>query len=264
MAFSTGFGGSVNNTANWSEWTPFNAYRENNGSFPAGNPRLDGSADTIYLLSVSAASGGVGVGWSLNDYAGHQSGGGTWMRGSNGFRTTMHKSASGRTYIHRNTGAGGSIVNDRDGVSLAGCFCGSFNWSNAPAAPASITPTPSGKNVTVTFTAAPDGGGETIVGYTAQYRKDGGAWTGDKPVGSVTPVSFNNLDPGDYEFRVYTRTGLASGAARVSGTVEIKSGGKRNDPVDGWKDTSAFKRDGVDIVTYRRNDPVDGWKDAGA
>lgn len=259
MPLSVGWGAGSHTHTGFTSFTTDTVYRPSAGSYPSGSPRLDGGANNIYAYGISASASGASHNWSISGGAGYKNGGAS-------FQANLNKTGGGQLNFHRNANAGGTIFHTASSATWAGNFVsGSLSYSTAPAAPASISPVISGKKATVSFTAAPNGGGETIIGYTGQYRKNGGAWTGNKDVSTVTPIVWDNLEPGQYEFRVYTRTALFNGAARTSSAFQVKSGGKRNNNGN-WVDTSVFKRNNsgfIDITTFKRNDPVNGWVDGG-
>lgn len=261
MALSTSWGSSTATNTGFSSYATTTIYRTSAGNYPSGQARLDGSSLTIYAHSISAQASGASHNWSIG-------GGGGYKSPGSAFQANLNKTGAGTLNFNRNNGAGGTIRNTSDSTTWPGNFVGgSLSYSTAPAPPAAVNVSLSGKKATVTFTAAPNGGGESIQGYSGQYRKDGGSWVGTKNVSSVQALIWDNLEPGEYEFRVYTRTGLFTGAARVSSKFTVKSGGKRKD--DGsWVDTATFKRkDGgtfTDILTYKRKDPEDGWVDGGS
>lgn len=272
MASSASFGGSVNSTTGWTEWVPVTEYRSAAGSFPAGNARLDGSADNIYLHSVSIAYSGSGYSSSsLNDGI-RNSSGGAWMRGGNAYQANLNKGGSGRMYVHRNSGAGGTIYNTRDANTRAGSLCGSYNWSTAPSAPVTISPSIEGRVATVSFGASANGGNETITGYTVQSRystddSSWGAW-GDDQASSGSAVEFTDLEVGFYQFRVYASNYLTAGAATASSSFEVKSGGKRHTGGGTYVDTATFKRHTgggtyVDVAAVKRHTGGGTYVDVG-
>jgi hypothetical protein len=266
MGTATAFGGSVTSTSNYTNWNPETRWRDGNFAFPAGNTRLDGSLDNIYLHSISAAYGGAAVSWGCNDGL-RASSGGTWMRGGASTQVYWNKNSAGSSYIHRNAGAGGTIFNSRDSVNLNGCFVGSFTWSTAPGQPATITPGLSGRDVTVVFAATADGGGETITAHTVEYAfsADGISY-GAYGNAQTSVYIFTNLPVGYYKFRVYASNYLTSGAVRESSAVQVKSGGKRHTGGGTYVDTATFKRHTgggtyVDVTTLKRHTGGNTWVD---
>jgi hypothetical protein len=132
--------------------------------------------------------------------------------------------SSGTLNFGRNTGNGLTTYDNADGSAFsAGGAPGSLTWATVPSSPGSISASAVGRNVTVNYTGPASNGGATITNYQVQYSKDGGAWTGttNDVNGNLT---FVNLAPGSYRFRVYAQNEVGSSAAIATGTVKVYSG----------------------------------------
>jgi len=255
------FNDPVNNTSASTFYPNGGVYTE---GIAAPTAPLDLDGNRPILISNVAAAHAVGAS-GINPHIIYQGVGtpGPYRFGSSGGSFTFKIAyVSGTLSFGRNTGFG--TVVDVGGGSWAGSLVGSFDWASVPSSPASITPTRSGRSVTVVLTASSGGDGASpITAYAVQYSKDGGAWTGAADhSGSVT---YTNLTPGStYRFRGYAGNAVGSSLAIESGNVFIPAGGKRFDGTN-WVNTSIAKRldasgNWVDLSIAKRL-TASGWVD---
>jgi hypothetical protein len=109
-----------------------------------------------------------------------------------------------------------------------GRLSGSWIWNTVPSAPASISTSLSGTNVTVTRGNSSDNGGATITGYTLQRRESTngtsfGSWGNNVSLSTSTLThTYTNLTPARYyQFRVYANNNAGSSQTRTSGTIFV-------------------------------------------
>lgn len=229
MSKSTAYGGSPNNNNGFTSYTGVRVQSSGLGGFPDGNTDLQGR-DRIYLEDVQLAYLS-GTGDPQVVKGGVASSGGTWFNSGGTFDLSFYKSAAGTTYFGRNTaGTPSPVTNSKDSTTWTGVLCGTLVWSTVPSMPASITPTRTGRNVSVSRGASSDDGGNAIDNYTFQYSDDGGVtWKGTVTQTGATYV-FTNLPGGKtYKFRVYANNDRGNSQARVSGNVFVPAGARRWD-----------------------------------
>lgn len=159
-------------------------------------------------------------------------------------------------YVSGSSGSQTYFSDGSPGASYGGGLVGSFSWSLVNTAPASITVVKTGLNVTVTAGVAAGSDASAPTSYKAQYRKDGGAWTGTTTANASREVTFTSLTPGSsYEFRVYATNNVGDSAARTSSAVVINAWGRRWTG-SAWADNLYGKRwNGsawVDLVSAKR------------
>lgn len=248
MAYNADYGGGVNNTNGFSDYTPVVVYSAGIGGFPVGNPRLGDGWQGVYVESVYLDH--ISGGYATISKDGTVTGGGAWYHPGGSFTLEARKDGGGRLTFGRNTAGGPSPVrNTRDGTTWSGVLCGGFNWSTYPAALSSINPVRSGRDVTVTCGGVTSDGGSGITGYTFEYSDDGGAtWKGGVFVGGLSRT-FTNLPPGKtYKFRAYAHNARGAGQPIVSGNVFVPAGARRWDG-DSEEQTSTLVRwDGTQEV----------------
>lgn len=176
---------------------------------PTGNTNIFGSVVVNYgTPTVNGLSGG--------DASYSSSGGGT---------CTVTRTASYPPGIafSRYTGNGLTITETGPGASpwTDSSLQGSVPWTTVPTAPATISTSKSGTSVTVTCTASPSNGGNTILAYYAAYSENGAAYVGGSVMSSLS-YTFTGLNPGSsYTFRVFSGNADGYSAARVSSAVNI-------------------------------------------
>ncbi len=104
-----------------------------------------------------------------------------------------------------------------------GAWSSSASVVGVPTAPASISISRTGRNVTVTSGSATGSG---ITGYKVQYN-DGSGWSTAVAMTSQTHT-YSNLDGATtYTFRVYASNAIGDSAYTTSGSLFVPAGGKR-------------------------------------
>jgi hypothetical protein len=136
---------------------------------------------------------------------------------------------------------------------------GSGGWSatttiaGLPTAPASISTSRTGRNVTVTSGSST---GTGITSYSVQYStNDGSTWSSAVTMVSQTHT-YASLTAGQtYLFRTYSTNSIGNSATTVSSSVFVPAGGRRFDGSTFTPTATAKRWDGsawVDITTAKR------------
>lgn len=261
MAYSQNIGGSVNNTNGFTSYPSNFVYNTSQDGFPGGNLGADG-VRRVRIASVTAAyaTGASGINPRTN-----RGDAGATVGGGGSFRLEIAYS-SGTLNFGRNTGGGGSVVDNADGGTWGGKLVGALGWYTYPTVPQSIALSRSGRNVTVTITGSASNGGEPISAYYVQASSNGGASWG--PLVNISDGShtYTNLPPGtDWVFRTFARNALGDGQIRHSASISIPAGGKRYTGT-AWAYTSIARRHNgtawVDLTIARRHNGT-AWVDLG-
>lgn len=224
MANTLTWGGNPDNT---SGYTSGSAYFQTSGlDWPDGNPDLGGTR-RVYMYSCDAdyMSGGTGA-YARVTKDGETSGAAGWRSSGGSFNFRVGHT-SGTQYVGRNTAASGSMVSSVDGRVFDGPICGSLSWATYPLAPRSPQVTRTGRDVKITFSGPSSNGGATITRYEAQYSTNGGSTYKGTKTTTTGSVTFEDLPPGSYKFRIYAVNTLGAGADVETSTVVVPAGGKR-------------------------------------
>lgn len=243
MAYAVAFGSGGTST-NGASFSGGNDLYMIVGAASSGNPNLAGS--NVYVSNGATFDGSFS---------------GVWSFSYDGNAVHMTKSAAGQYSFTRFTGSTPATIYDPTGNYTNGGFHGTYYWSTVATAPASISPSRSGRNVTVTATASSSDGGQTISSYSVEYRTSADGSTGWSAWGNTQTLSsfsytYSSLTPAlYYQFRVYANNTNGSSAATVSSNVFVSGGGKRWSGAS-WDSTTIAKRwDGsawVDLTTAKR------------
>lgn len=225
MPFATMAFGGVENNRNASTSGGSNGRQvssQETPNFPNGSVDLNGTR-RVYIdsLAASYAAGASGIFYRIGVGSTVYAAGQTVTNALNAGWNFRIGFSGGTLSFGRDDNSGGKVVDAQDGATWDGRLTGSMAWSTVPSQPASCSASRSGTSVTVTFGNSASNGGHTAIGYSIQYSKDGGAWTG-----TVNDVSsgytFTGLTKGSkYKFRVYLRNDIGSSTARESGEVTI-------------------------------------------
>lgn len=198
-------------------------------TYPTGNFNLAGSRVVV--------NGGVSLNGSF--------GGGYTGAGANTSGDVYITSDGSYTTLTGYIGNGFDMV--ADGViTWSGGFQGTFYWTTVATAPATISLSKTGRNVTVTATASASNGGATITSYQVQYRTSTdnstwGAWGNTQTLSSLS-YTYSSLTPAlYYQFRVYAVNSAGSSAATTSSSQFVAAGGKRWTG-SAWTATTIAKR----------------------
>lgn len=223
MAYTLNFGGTVNNTNGTTSYP--NSYVFTSGfAFPNGNVDLGGVRRVfVNTLSAAYATGAAGINYRFRINNSIVAAGQMVSGAYNDTFEFRIGYSSGTLRFGRDDDAGGSVVDAGDGSTWAGKLVGTMTWSTVGTAPGSITLDPSGTSVKVSWTSSSSNGGSTATGYSVQYSKNGGAWTGTQNLGTdARSFTYTGLESGaSYKFRVYLRNGVGNSAARTSGSTSI-------------------------------------------
>lgn len=123
-----------------------------------------------------------------------------------------------------------------------------------PGAPATITATRTGRNVTVT---AGTSSGSGVTSYSVQYSSNGGStWSSAVTMDGSRSYTYSSLTAGQsYIFRAYSTNSIGPSAYATSSTLFVPAGGRRYDGSTFTPTTTAKRWDGsawVDITTAKR------------
>lgn len=166
--------------------------------------------------------------------------------------TTVSNIGTDRTATLTVTSTATVYVQTR-GISAEGdgAWSSSTSVVGVPTAPASISTSRTGRNVTVTSGSSTGSG---ITGYKVQFN-DGSGWSTAVSMASQT-YTYTNLDGAlNYQFRVYATNAIGNSAYTTSGSLFVPAGGKRYNG-SAFVDTTTAKRwDGsawVEVTTAKR------------
>ena len=246
MVFTVAFGGSGGTSTNGASFTSSTGvYMSVSGQ--SGNLNLTGTRVTTY--NSVTVNGTYSYCYPSYD-------------GSNVY--LYNNSPGSNMYFSRYKGDGGLVYDIAGGVfgtagENYGGLQGSYTWSTVATAPASITPTRTGLNVTVTTTAPSSNGGQPITSYSVEYQTsaNGTTWSGWGNTQTMSSLSYtyNGLTAGTYyRFRTYANNANGSSQAIVSSSVLISSGGKIYNGTAWVSTTSAKIYNGtawVDLTTAK-------------
>lgn len=210
----------------------------------SGNTNLAGSSGLATVVNGGIDLNGSRSGDIAGYYASYNSG--------NGYGDIVMTSGGGTVYLTGYIGNGLTMYTNLPN-SWDGGFQGTFYWYTVPTAPATITATRSGRDVTVNSSNPASDGGSNLTSFGIQYRSstDGGStwssWGNTQTTGGG--YTYTGLTPGvTYQFRNYANNAAGSSAATVSANVLIPAGGRRFDGANFNALTVAQRHDGSSFV----------------
>jgi hypothetical protein len=215
---------------------------------PSSAPTLSRSSDGATVTVTSATATSVPT---ITDYEyAYSTDGSNWLPSSTtGVSMGTDKIAtftgtSTETYFFR------TRAKSSDG---AGSWSSSSNVHGVPTAPATITATRTGRDVTVVAGAST---GTGITGYSVQYSTNAGSsWSTAQAMTSQSHT-YTSLTAGlDYLFRVYASNAIGNSAFTTSASLFVPAGGKRYDGTTFNSTTTAKRFDGtqwIDLTVAKR------------
>lgn len=244
MSYSIGFGAGGSPSSGRAVSGATYIYTPAMFTYPTGNTNLAGS--NVVVNAGVTLNGSFGGGYTG---AGANTAGEVFITSDGSFTTLTGYPGNGFTmYTSPNI------------ITWNGGFQGTFYWYTVPTAPASVSASRVGRNVTVTRGSSSSDGGEPISSYTVQIRSSTnnsswGAWGNPQNITSGS-YAYNNLTPAlYYQFRVYANNAAGLSAATASASVFVPAGGKRWTG-SAWQSASTGKRwNGsawVDLATAKR------------